>query len=175
MRLLLTSIVTLTVLALASCSEVEPERLRGVIPGDEYLTMTPEDLAERLREDGYDEMAIATAVANKRDNQEVEATRLTRWRESFEHWEHVDAFQASIEVMMEDKVIGLQESREFCYKAPQWEDQLVAAQEYVVAYREIEPTEVAETPSLWKLEQEAARGLALLGEVECAPHSSQGR
>ena len=75
---------------------------------------------------------------------------------------------------MEDKVIGLQESREFCYKAPQWEDQLVAAQEYVAAYREVEPTVVAETPRLWKLEQEAERALELVMAAECVGLPSAG-
>ena len=91
-------------------------------------------------------------VASSLEEQEVEAARLARWREAEVHWEYVDAFQASMEVMMEDKVIGVQESRDFCYKAPQWEDQLAAAQEYVAAYREVEPTVVAEAPRLLMLE-----------------------
>ena len=105
-----------------------------------------------LPPDAYREVQVMIGVASsleELEEQEVEAARLAGWREAEVHWGYVDAFQASMEVMMEDKVIGLQESREFCYKAPQWEDQLVAAQEYVAAYREVEPTVVAETPRLW--------------------------
>ena len=154
--------------------QVREGQLRGIIPASEYLTMTPEEFAERLREDGYDETVIATAVANKHDNQEVQAARLARWREAELHWEYVDAFQASMKAMMEEKVIGVKESRDFCYKAPQWQNQLVAAQEYVAAYREVEPTVVAETPRLWKLEQEAERALELVMAAECVGLPSSG-
>ena len=123
-----------------------------------------------LPPDAYREVQVMIGVASsleELEEQEVEAARLAGWREAEVHWGYVDAFQASMEVMMEDKVIGVQESREFCYKAPQWEDQLVAAQEYVAAYREVEPTVVAETPRLWKLEQEAGRALELVMAAEC--------
>ena len=127
-----------------------------------------------LPPDAYREVQVMIGVASSLEEQEVEAARLARWREAEVHWEYVDAFQASMEVMMEDKVIGVQESRDFCYKAPQWEDQLVAAQEYVAAYREVEPTVVAETPRLLMLELEAERALELVMAAECVGLPSAG-
>ena len=118
-----------------------------------------------LPPDAYREVQVMIGVASsleELEEQEVEAARLARWREAEVHWGYVDAFQASVEVVMEDKVFSPQEIRDSCYKVPQWEDQLVAAQEYVAAYREVEPTVVAETPRLWKLEQEAERALELV-------------
>ena len=123
-----------------------------------------------LPPDAYREVQVMIGVAPSLEEQEAAG----RWREAEVHWGYVDAFQASMEVMMEDKVIGVQESREFCYKAPQWEDQLVAAQEYVAAYREVEPTVVAETPRLWKLEQEAGRALELVMAAQCVGLPSAG-
>ena len=130
-----------------------------------------------LPPDAYREVQVMIGVASsleELEEQEVEAARLARWREAEVHWEYVDAFQASMEVMMEDKVIGVQESRDFCYKAPQWEDQLVAAQEYVAAYREVEPTVVAEAPRLLMLELEAERALELVMAAECVGLPSAG-
>ena len=118
-----------------------------------------------LPPDAYREVQVMIGVASsleELEDREIEAARLARWREAEVHWEYVDAFQASVEVVMEDKVFSPQEIRDSCYKVPQWEDQLVAAQEYVAAYREVEPTVVAETPRLWKLEQEAERALELV-------------
>ena len=95
-----------------------------------------------------------------------ERERVERWREASEHWLSVDAFQASMAVVSTDRVIDQAESLDLCVKAPQWRTQLEAAAEYVVGYRAVEPMLVAQTPRVYRLEQEATRGLEVVAAIE---------
>ena len=91
-----------------------------------------------------------------------------RWREQFNvHWPNVDAFQAKIATINQDRVIDEEESKTICFLKPQWIEQLTAAKAYVGSYRRVEPDTVAENPGLANLEAEAVRGLELLDELEC--------
>lgn len=89
-----------------------------------------------------------------------------RWREATEHWEVLDAFRESMRTVNADRVIDLAESRDLCHKVPQWREQLKAARDYVVAYREVEPSLVDTTPRLHKLETEATEGLRIVAVLE---------
>ena len=143
-----------------------------------WLDEVSEDLAENVRKA---QEADATARAgegstaprvlvgseiNLDELSEEDRARLLRWREASEHWEFIDAFTETMFAVNEDYVIDLQESRDLCYKAPQWGEQMTAVREYVAAYREIEPETVAETPRIYNLETEADRALEIVEELE---------
>ena len=97
---------------------------------------------------------------------EEEAAKCHRWREAPEHWDNIEAFMTSMEAVNADKVIDLQESRDLCYKAPQWRAHMEAAKEYVAAYREAEPETVAEYARIHKLETEADRAMVVVVGIE---------
>ena len=88
--------------------------------------------------------------------------RARRWQAQWDHWANIDAFNASMVAISEDRVIDLAESMDLCFKAPQWWDQLTTAREYGAAYQEAEPTLVAQYASLYTLESEAERGLTVV-------------
>ena len=91
---------------------------------------------------------------------------LRRWLEAEEHWPHMDAFRESMEAVNADRVIGAAEFQELCFKRVQWRDQLEGAVEYIEEYRAVEPTLVAETPRLYKLEEDALLGLTVIMALE---------
>ena len=97
---------------------------------------------------------------------EEDRESLLRWREAGVHWEFVDAFSETMHAVNADKVIDLRESRDLCYKAPQWREQMTAAREYVAAYREAEPETVADNPRISNLEVEADRAMEIVEELE---------
>ena len=98
--------------------------------------------------------------------EEVERGR--RWREQFEvHWPNIDAFQASIEAVNDDRIVDEEESRHICFARQQWTTQMTEARDYVQEYREVEPQTVEQAPSLRNLESEAERASSLLAKVEC--------
>ena len=97
-----------------------------------------------------------------------EKIRHDRWREQFNvHWPNIDAFNAKITAINQDRVVDPEESRMVCFLKPQWTAQLTAAKEYVGNYRRVDPDTVAENPGLSNLQAEADRGLDLLKELEC--------
>ena len=96
--------------------------------------------------------------------QERRTTEL--WQEAVKHWEIIDAFVASLQAVNADRVIDLEESRDLCYKAPQWREQMTAVRQYVADYREVDPETVAETPRIHKLETEAYRAMEIVVELE---------
>ena len=100
---------------------------------------------------------------------EDDKARQGRWVKKEYHWANIDAFVAGVERISDDRVIDQDESKDICFLLPQWEAQLTNALTYIQDYRASEPEFVTQTPLLWKLEEEAIRGLKLLGEVECGP------
>ena len=78
----------------------------------------------------------------------------------------MDAFRESMEAVNADRVTGAAEFQELCFKRVQWRDQLEGAVEYIEEYRAVEPTLVAETPRLYKLEEDALLGLTVIMALE---------
>ena len=109
--------------------------------------------------------ATAVSRTQRRESSGTEQA-VDRWREATEHWEVLDAFRESMRTVNADRVIDLAESKDLCYKSPQWREQLKAARDYVVAYREVEPSLVDTTPRLHKLETEATEGLRIVAALE---------
>ena len=114
--------------------------------------------------DKYREVQAILGTAPPLSEQEGQITEL--WREAQDHWEFIDAFRASMFEVNADRVIDLQESKDLCYKAPQWREQMTAVREYVSEYREVEPETVAETPRIHLLETEADKAMEIVEELE---------
>ena len=109
----------------------------------------------------------ATAVSRTQRREPLGTGQaVDRWREATEHWEVLDAFAESMRTVNADRVIDLAESKDLCYKVPQWREQMTAAREYVAAYRGVEPETVADTPRIYKLETEANRAMEIVVELE---------
>ncbi len=73
------------------------------------------------------------------------------WHEQWEHLENIDAFDAAMAKINEDKIMDLEEALFFCTGAPQWLSMMKEAQNYVATYAEIDPETVEETPGLANL------------------------
>ena len=71
------------------------------------------------------------------------------------HLANLEAFQASMDEMMADRVIDLEESRDYCYKLPQWRVQLAEA------------GEALQGRGLTGLEVDVVRATRLLAAAEC--------
>lgn len=97
-----------------------------------------------------------------------EQKSLDRWKEQFDvHWPNVDAFQASMASINEDRIIDKEESTSICFALDQWTTQMTAARDYVTEYEQIDPDTVAKNPGLGNLKKEAERALDILEQVEC--------
>ena len=90
-----------------------------------------------------------------------------RWQEQFDHWANIDAFQASIQNIMDDQIIDEEESKRVCFVLAQWMNQMNAARDYVQDYRRDDPGTVQKNPGLGNLEREAERALDTLSVVKC--------
>ena len=94
--------------------------------------------------------------------------RLARWKQTFTHWDDIEAFQQSIEDINADRVISKDESEYICSVLDQWKAQHRAALDHVAEYRRVEPEMVtANSGFIEGLEREAQRGLDLLTAFEC--------
>ena len=94
--------------------------------------------------------------------------RLARWKQTFTHWDDIEAFQQSIEDINADRVISKDESAYICSVLDQWKAQHRAALDHVAEYRRVEPEMVtANYGFIEGLEREAQRGLDLLTAFEC--------
>ena len=97
-----------------------------------------------------------------------EAEKARWWTEQSEvHWPNVEAFQASMKAMSEDRVIDPGEREVMCFAHDQWTVQMTEARYYVRDYRRIDRHLVDTSELLSALEDEAERALALLAEMEC--------
>ena len=110
--------------------------------------------------------ATVVSRTQRREPSATERKSADRWREAEVHWEALDAFTESMTAVNADRVIDLAESRDLCYKAPQWREQLDGVLEYVVEYRAVEPGLVTRTPRLHNLEIEAERALVVVSGLE---------
>ena len=97
-----------------------------------------------MRDAGCSEQQITGSLTTFEDDQ----VKIRRWQEATEHWANIDAFSAYAERVMADRVIDRNESRNLCHNAEQWRTQLEAAQNYIVAYRGVEPDLEEGTPRL---------------------------
>ena len=95
----------------------------------------------------------------------IDQTRVVRWRAAAGYWEVIDTFQEQMVELIEDKVVDSTELAYWCSTVEQWRAQLEEVQDYVQEYREVEPTLVAETPRLHRLETEAQQALIVVAEV----------
>ena len=125
--------------------------------------MSKEAFEQQLREAGCTEQQISNSLASFDQNQ----AKQPRWKEQFDHWANVDAFNANMQGISADRVIDNEESTRICFLLSQWESQLSSARDYVVNYRRVEPSTVENNPGLGNLQTEAERGLELLAEIEC--------
>ena len=89
-----------------------------------------------------------------------------RWQEQWHHWENIDAFKASMESTMTDRVIDEEETEHICFVLDQWVAQMTDAQNYVEDYKKDDP-KILLNSGLGNLEDEAERALELLSKVEC--------
>ena len=94
--------------------------------------------------------------------------KVANWKEQFDvHWPNVDAFNASMASINEDRIIDKEESTSICFALDQWLAQMTAARDYVTEYEQVDPETVAKNPGLGNLKEEANRALELLSQVEC--------
>ncbi len=101
------------------------------------------------------------------ENDPGEEASFARWNERTEHWSNLRAFLSGTNANTTGGAVDEQEAEHICSQLPQWEGKLAAAQAYVAEYRTVEPATVQSNPVLQDLETEAARGLALLSQINC--------
>ena len=120
----------------------------------------------RLPPEAYEEMLERFNLDSPMTDGEQKS--LDRWKEQFDvHWPNVDAFNASMESINQDRIISQEESNHICFSLDQWTAQMTAARDYVTEYERVDPETVNKNPGLGNLKKEAERALALLNQVKC--------
>ena len=116
---------------------------------------------------------VSTSTYNQIQNlalprNEENIAKVAHWKKQFDiHWPNVDAFQVSMDSIMQDRIIDKEESTSICFALDQWTTQMTDAITYVQDYRKVDPQTVEKNPGLGNLEHEANRALELLNQVEC--------
>lgn len=77
------------------------------------------------------------------------------WKEQYIHWENIDALDAAVADIREDKVVDVEEALYVCVVALQWMGQMTAAQDYVAEFTDIDPETVADNPGVGNLQRVA--------------------
>ena len=81
-----------------------------------------------------------------------------------DHWENLDAFDRAISKIQEDRVVDATEASYICTIDLQWAEQMLAARVFIEDYRRHDPELVTKSPSLHKLECEAAEKSELVAD-----------
>ena len=149
-----------------SDAPITTESTRDLSP-QEYSRMTRDEYEWYLRnESGYTQKQIDGSLDNFAFNQ----GQLLRWYAREGHWANVDAYDAYVNGAMADGVMSLDEFNDACVTHPQWEQQLTAARDYVIEFRQFDSHSVEVNPELPLLQQHAENGLQTIAEtkVTCA-------
>ena len=173
--------LVITVIGFATCTNT-PERPRTQTPStvptseptaipipnrdlspQEYSRMTRDEYEWYLRnESGLNQRQIEGSLENFAFNQ----GQLRRWYAREGHWANVDAYDAYVNRAMADGVMSLDEFNDACITHPQWEQQLTAARDYVIEFRQFDTHSVEVNPELPLLQQQAENGLLTIAETK---------
>ncbi len=134
-------------------SESEVSESPIILTGEEFQSMTKEEFETWLRSNEQNsEEAIQRALSDFEANKAAQR----RWTNRMDHWENLDAFDRAVSKIQEDRVVDATEASYICTVAPQWAEQMQAAQAYIQDYRQHDPELVTKTPSLHRLEGDAS-------------------
>ena len=146
------------------------ESTRELSP-QEYSRMTREQYELYLRnESGLNQRQIEGSLENFAFNQ----GQLLRWYAREGHWANVDAYDAYVNGAMADGVMSLDEFNDACVTHPQWEQQLTAARDYVIEFRQFDAHSVEVNPELPLLQQKAENGLLTIAPIPRPPVENRG-
>lgn len=141
---------------------ITTESTRELSP-QEFSRMSKAEYEVWLREEsGYTQRQIEGSLANFEENQ----SGLLRWYAREGHWANVDAYDAYVNRAMADGVMSLDEFNDACITHPQWEQQLTAARDYVIEFRQFDAHTVEVNPELPLLQRQAENGLQTIAETK---------
>ena len=129
------------------------EKLFNLVGGDGSHKVSDERWLEAMATMGW-----GTTTPEREAELDAEQAR---WTEQWDHRDNINAFVDQMTAINADRVIDRTELERICFLRQQWEVQLTAARDYVMAYRRDEPELVAKNPGLESLQEQAERGLII--------------